>query len=116
MRGDLDESFAPTAESMLSDETLSTSTVLLGLLHKKQPVSLDYLFGDLVTPRPDLHRLLVQERFWHVLHAYVPSLDLALWIDGTPTTQAFQLEAMQQWYAVNRWKIGRGWWPEVSDD
>lgn len=116
VRGDLGESFTPTAEAMLFDEALPTSTALLGLLHKQRPTALHYLLGSLVTPRPNLHELLVQERFWHVFHHKVPTPDLMLWIDGKPTTQAFQLEAMQQWYAVNRWKIERGWWPGVIDN
>lgn len=111
MRGDLGDDFTPTAEAMLYDKELPTSTVLMGLLHKQRPVALDYLFGDLVTPRPDLHKLFVQERYWHVFRRFVDTSDLRLWLWGDPEAQAFQLEAMQQWYAVNRWKIQAGWWP-----
>lgn len=116
MRGDLGDDFTPSAEAMLTDEDLPTSTVLMCLLHKQRPIALDYLFGDLVTPRPDLHQLFVQERYWHVFRRFVDTSDLTLWLWGDPAAQAFQLEAMQQWHAVNRWKIERGWWPEVVDD
>ena len=76
------------------------------------PVALDYLFGDLVTPRPDLHELFVQQRYWHVLRHFLDTTDLTLWLWGDPEAQAFQLEAMRQWYAVNRWRIQDDWWPE----
>lgn len=112
MRGDLGDDFTPTAEAMLFDKELPTATVLMCLLHEQQPVALDYLFGDLVTPRPDLYKLFIQERFWHVLQRLVNMPNLNLWLDGDPEAQAFQLEAMRQWHAVNRWKIEDGWWPE----
>ena len=111
MRGDLGDDFTPTAEAMLFDEEVPTSTVLMSLLHRKRPVALDYLFGDLVTPRPDLHELFVQQRYWHVLRHFVDTTDLTLWLWGDPEAQAFQLEAMRQWYAVNRWRIQDDWWP-----
>lgn len=113
MRGDLGDDFTPIAEAMLFDKELPTSTVLMCLLHMQRPVALDYLFGDLVTPRPDLYKLFIQERYWHVFRRFVDTADLTLWLWGDPEAQAFQLEAMQQWYAVNRWKIEGGWWPEV---
>ena len=112
MRGDLGDDFTPTAEAMLFDEEVPTSTVLMSLLHRKRPVALDYLFGDLVTPRPDLHELFVQQRYWHVLRHFLDTTDLTLWLWGDPEAQAFQLEAMRQWYAVNRWRIQDDWWPE----
>lgn len=116
MRGDLGEDFTPQAEAMLFDDELPTSTVLMALLHKQRPIALEYLFGDLVQPRPDLGELFIQQRYWHVFRRFVDTSDLTLWLWGDPEAQAFQLEAMRQWYAVNRWKIERGWWPEVMDD
>ena len=112
MRGDLGDDFTPKAEAMLFDEDLPTSTVLMCLLHMKRPTALEYLFGDLVNPRPDLHKLFVQERYWHVFRRFVDTSALTLWLWGDPEAQAFQLEAMRQWYAVNRWLIADGWWPE----
>jgi hypothetical protein len=112
VRGDLGDDFTPTAEAMLLDDDLPTSTVLMALLHMKRPIALDYLFGDLVTPRLDLHKLFIQQRYWHVFRRFVDTSDLTLWLWGDPEAQAFQLEAMRQWYAVNRWQIGRGAWPE----
>lgn len=111
LRGDLAEGFTPTAEAMLYDKDLPTSTVLMCLLYMKRPVALDYLFADLVTPRPDPQKLLIQERYWHVFRRFVDTSGLTLWLWGDPGAQAFQLEAMRQWYAVNRWKIKRGDWP-----
>jgi len=112
MRGDLGDDFTPEAEAMLFDDELPTSTVLMALLHKQRPIALEYLFGDLVRPRPDLGELFIGQRFWHVFRRFVDTADLPLWLWGDPEAQAFQLEAMRQWYAVNRWKIERGWWPE----
>ncbi len=114
MRGDLGEDFTPTAEAMLFDKDLPTSTVLMCLLHMKRPIALDYLLGDRVSPPPDLHALLVQERWWHVFRRFVDTSDLTLWLWGDSEAQAFQIEAMRQWYAVNRWRIERGWWPNVD--
>ena len=105
MRGDLGDDFTSAAEAMLFDDELPTSTVLMCLLHMKRPIALDYLFGDLVTPRPDLHKLLIQERYWHVFRRFIDTSELTLWLWGDPEAQAFQLEAMKQWYAANRWKI-----------
>ncbi len=116
MRGDFGDNFTPTAEAMLFDDELPTSTVLMGLLYMKRPTALDYLFGDLVTPRPDLHKRFVQERYWHVFRHFVDTSDLTLWLWGDPEAQAFQLEAMRQWHAVNRWKIEQGWWPIPQAD
>ncbi len=112
MRGDLGEDFTPTAEAMLFDDEVPTSTVLMCLLHMKRPAALDYLFGGLATPRPDLNQLLIQQRYWHVFRRFVDTSDLTLWLWGDPEAQAFQLESMRQWYAVNRLKIRQGWWPE----
>lgn len=112
MRGDFDEDFTATAEAMLFDDEVPTSAVLMALLHMKRPAALDYLFGDLATPRPDLNQLFIQQRYWHVFRRFVDTTDLTLWFWGDPEAQAFQLEAMRQWYAVNRWKIQKGWWPE----
>lgn len=114
IRGDLGEDFTPTAEAMLFDDEVPTSTVLMCLLHMKRPAALDYLFGDLATSRPDLHQLFIQKRYWHVFRRFVNTSDLTLWLWGDPDAQAFQLEAMKLWYAVNRWKIDGGWWPEPS--
>lgn len=111
MRGDLGDDFTATAEGMLFDADLPTSTVLLALLHMQRPIALEYLFGDLVNPQPDLHELFIQQRYWHVFRRFVDTPDLTLWLWGDPDAQAFQLEAMRQWYAVNRWKIEAGWWP-----
>lgn len=116
MRGDLGEDFTAAAEGMLHDGELPTSTVLMCLLHTKRPIALDYLFGDLVSQRPNLHKLFIQERFWHIFRGFVDSSDLPLWLEGAPEAQSFQLEAIMQWYAVNRWKIDQGWWPDVIDD
>lgn len=112
MRGDLGDEFTPIAEAMLFDKDVPTSTVLMCLLHMQRPAALDYLFGDLASPRPDLHKLFIQERYWHVFRRFVDTSDLPLWLWGDPEAQAFQLEAMQQWYAVNQWKIEQGWWPK----
>ena len=112
MRGDLGDDFTPTAEGMLFDEDVPTSSVLMCLLYKQRPAALDYLFGDLATSRPDLYKLFIQERFWHVFRHFVDTSDLTLWLWGDPDAQAFQLEAMQQWYITNRWKIEQGWWPK----
>ncbi len=112
MRGDLGEDFTPTAEAMLLDDGLPTSTVLMCLLQMKRPIALEYLFGDLTSDGPDLHELFIQQRWWHVFRRFVDTSDLTLWLWGDPEAQAFQIEAMRQWYAVNRWKIGNGWWPE----
>ncbi|MEM9345434.1 MAG: hypothetical protein AAGB26_02330 [Planctomycetota bacterium] len=112
IRGDLGDDFTPIAEAMLLDEQLPTSTVLMCLLHMKRPAALDYLFGDLAANRPDLSDLFIQKRYWHVFRRFVNTSDLKLWLWGDPVAQAFQLEAMRQWYAVNRLKVGRGWWPE----
>ncbi|MEO0477722.1 MAG: hypothetical protein AAF085_17390, partial [Planctomycetota bacterium] len=112
MRGDLGEEFDATAEAMLLDKDLPTSTILLALLHKKRPAALEYLFGDYTTDRLNLNQLFIQQRYWHVFRRFVDTSDLTLWLWGDPEAQAFQLEAMRQWYAVNRWKIDRGWWPE----
>jgi hypothetical protein len=111
MRGDLGDSFTPTAEAMLHDKEMPASTVLVALLHKQRPVALEYLLGNLVTPRPDTHKLFIQQRYWHVFRRFVDTSNLTLWLWGDPEAQAFQLEAMRQWYAVNRWKIEQGWWP-----
>lgn len=112
MRGDLGDEFTPTAEGMLLDERLPTSTVLLALLHKQRPIALEYLFGDLVDPAPDLRKLFIQERFWHVFRRFVKTDDLDLWLWGDPAAQDFQLEAMRQWYWVNRFRISDFW---ISD-
>lgn len=112
MRGELGDDFTASTEAMLFDKELPNSTVLMCLLQMQRPIALDYLFGDVVTPRPDLHKLFVQQRFGHVFSHFVATDDLSLWLNSPPKTQAFQLEAMQQWYAVNRWKIEGGWWPE----
>jgi len=109
MRGDLGEEFTPTAEGMLLDPRLPTSTVLLALLHKQRPIALEYLFGGLVQPAPDLHKLFIQERFWHVFRRFVKTDDLDLWLWGDPAAQDFQLEAMRQWYWVNRWELNDVW-------
>ncbi|MEM9110514.1 MAG: hypothetical protein AAGC72_10870 [Planctomycetota bacterium] len=114
VRGDLGDDFTPIAEAMLLDEQLPTSTVLMYLLHMQRPAAFDYLFGDLTAERPDLSELFIQQRYWHVFRRFVGTSDLQLWLWGDPAAQAFQLEAMRQWYAVNRWKIERGWWPEKS--
>lgn len=114
MRGDLDDGFTPTAEGLLFDDEVPTSTVLMCLLQKQRPAALDYLFGDLATQRPDLSKLFIQERYWHVFRQFVDTADLKLWLWGDHEAQAFQLEAMKQWYAVNRWKIKEGWWPEAK--
>ena len=116
MRGDLGDDFTPTAEGMLSDEEVPTSTVLMCLLHKQRPVALDYLFGNHTTSPPDLYKLFIQERYWHVFRRFVDASDLTLWLWGDAEAQAFQLEAMRQWYAVNRWKIEQGWWPAPESD
>lgn len=116
MRGDLGDDFTPKAEAMLFDKDLPTSTVLMCLLHMKRPIAMEYLFGDLVTPRPNLHELFVQQRFWHVFRRFVDTSDLKLWLWGDAEAQAFQIEAMRQWYAVNRLRIERGWWPEPTGE
>lgn len=116
VRGDLGDDFTPRAEAMLLDDELPTATVLMCLLHKQRPIALDYLLGDLVTPQPNLHELFVQQRYWHVFRQFVDTSDMTLWLWGDPEAQAFQLEAMRQWYAVNRWRIADGWWPVVIDD
>ena len=112
MRGDLGDDFTPTAEAMLTDESMPTSTVLMCLLYKHRPAALEYLFGTQTTKRPNLYKLFIEERYWHVFRRFVDTSELTLWLWGDPDAQAFQLEAMQQWYAVNRWKIASGWWPE----
>lgn len=114
-RGDLGDDFTPTAEAMLFDKDLPTSTVLMCLLHKRRPIALQYLFGDLVTPRPDLQQLFIQHRWWHVFRRFVDTSELTLWLWGDPGAQALQIEAMRQWYAVHRWEIERGWWPTPPD-
>ena len=112
MRGDLGDEFTERAEAMLLDDTLPTSTVLMCLLHMKRPIALDYLFGDLVEHKPGyLNELFIHQRYWHVFRRFVDTSDLTLWLWGDAEAQAFQLEAMRQWYAVNRWKIQRGGWP-----
>lgn len=116
MRGDLGDDFIPMAEAMLFDADLPTSTVLMCLLYMKRPIALDYLFGDLVSPQPDLQELFIQQRWWHVFRRFVETSDLTLWLWGDPAAQQFQIEAMRQWYAVNRWRIDRGWWPDLIDD
>jgi len=117
MRGDLGDDFTPKAEAMLFDKQLPTSTVLMCLLHMQRPIALDYLFGDTFQhPRGYLQELFIAERWWHVFRRFVDTSDLTLWLWGDPEAQAFQIEAMRQWYAVNRWRIERGWWPELIDD
>ncbi|MFK7790462.1 MAG: hypothetical protein AB8C95_13330, partial [Phycisphaeraceae bacterium] len=111
MRSDLGEDFTPLAEAMLFNDELPKSTVLMCLLYRQRPVALEYLFGDLTRPRPDLFKLLIQERYWHVYRRFIDTSDLTLWLSGQTKAQGFQLEAMRQWYAVNRWKIEQGWWP-----
>lgn len=113
-RGDLGDDFTPRAEAMLFDKRLPTLTVLMCLLHKQRPVALDYLFGDAVQPSPDLHQLLVHQRYWHVFTRLVDAPGLSLWLWAKPSAQAFQLDAMRQWYAVNYWRIQGGWWPRLS--
>jgi|GEM_PF-2266666 len=113
MRGDLGDDFTTQAEGMLFDEDLPTSTVLMCLLHMKRPIALDYLFGDLTQhPQDYLNELFIGKRWWHVFRRFVDTSDLTLWLWGDPEAQAFQIEAMRQWYAVNRWKIEGGWWPD----
>src|SRR5690606_10789298 len=112
MRGDLGDDFTPQAEAMLLDPKLPTSTVLLALLAKHRPIALEYLFGDLVQPNPDLRQLFISERFWHVFRRFVKTDDLDLWLWGDPAAQDFQLEAMRQWYWVNRFEISDFW---ISD-
>lgn len=114
MRGDLGEDFTPTAEAMLFDQSLSTPTVLMCLLHKKRPIALRYLFGDLMTTAPDLAKLFVEQRWWHVFRHFVDDADLPLWLWGDIDSQAFHFEAMRQWYAVHRWRLERGWWPDTN--
>jgi hypothetical protein len=114
MRGDLGDDFTPKAEAMLFDKQLPTSTVLMCLLHMQRPIALEYLFGDTFQhPRGYLQELFIAERWWHVFRRFVDTSDLTLWLWGDPEAQAFQIEAMRQWYAVNRWRIERGWWPEL---
>lgn len=116
-RGDLGDDFTPQAEAMLFDEEMPTSTVLMCLLHKQRPISLGYLFDDIAQHKPGyLHELFIQQRWWHVFRRFVDTSDMPLWLWGDSDTQAFQLEAMRQWYAVNRWRIARGWWPEPAQD
>lgn len=116
MRGDIGDDFTPAAEAMLLDDELPTSTVLMCLLQMRRPIAMDYLLGDLVTPRPNLRQLFIHERFWHVFRRFVDTSDLTLWLGGDPEAQGFQLEAMKQWYAVNRWNIQDGWWPEPATE
>ncbi|MFN3167079.1 MAG: hypothetical protein ACE37H_08455 [Phycisphaeraceae bacterium] len=115
MRGDLGDDFTPKAEAMLFDKQLPTSTVLMCLLHMRRPIALEYLFGDTVTHPPGyLQELFIAERWWHVFRRFVDTSGLTLWLWGDPAAQAFQIEAMRQWYAVNRWRIEGGWWPEPA--
>jgi len=116
MRGDLGDDFTPAAEAMLYDEDLPISTVLMCLLHMKRSIALAYLFGDEADVPVNLNELFIQQRFWHVFRRFVDTTNLKLWLWGDNDAQAFQFEAMRQWYAVNRWKIDRGWWPEINAD
>lgn len=110
-RGDLGDDFTPSAEAMLFDDDLPTSTVLMCLLHRKRPAALDYLFAPRGAAAPRLHDLFIQQRWWHVFRRFVDTTDLTLWLWGDAAAQAFQLDAMRAWYAVNRYKIERGDWP-----
>ncbi len=93
---------AARARQMLFRDDLPISTVLLALIHMKDPIGMEMLLIPRGDQNPRLLKLLDEERWWFVLEHYLPAQAPRLWVWADNELARFQLDLLRNWYVVNR--------------
>lgn len=89
--------------SMPQDVPLTS--VLLAMLHRRDPAALDFIFNPRGQEQIDLIELFDQQRWWRVMRRYLPRD--APPFDGwaRPDVARLQVEALRNWYLVHRFRL-----------
>ena len=93
------------AEQLLARDDLPYSTVLLALLHQREPVALERLLTPRGDQQPRLLPLLDEDRWWFVVEHYLPKDAPRLWVWADNELARFQLDLLRNWYVVNRYRL-----------
>lgn len=93
---------ASVVSGLFARQDIPKTTLLLALLHQKNPLGLDYLLNPRGEPPLDLIDLLDEKRWWRVLKRYLPPTAPPLWVWADPDLERFQLDVLRNWYLVHR--------------
>lgn len=93
------------AEQLLARDDLPYSTVLLALLHQREPVALERLLTPRGDQQPRLLPLLDEDRWWFVVEHYLPKDAPRLWVWADNELARFQLDLLRNWHVVNRYRL-----------
>jgi hypothetical protein len=98
-----------TAALLSMPDNVPLTTVLLAMLHMRDPAALEYLLNPRGEQRVDLVQLLDQQRWWRVLRHYLPddAPGYIWWTDAD--ADRFQVEVLRNWYLVHRVRIRDEW-------
>lgn len=96
------------AKNLMLRTDIPKSTVMLALLHKRRAAALDYVLNPKGEPLFDVIAMIDQRRWWRVVKAYLPDDAPPYWVWADRDLNAFQLDALRNWYAVNRSRMYPG--------
>ncbi len=85
------------------------TTVLLAMLHMRDPAALEYLLNPRGEERVDLVELFDQQRWWRVMRRYLPAGHPDFWWWADAELERFQVDVLRNWYLVHRVRIRTEW-------
>jgi hypothetical protein len=88
--------------SLLMRSDLSRTTIVLGLLYKKDPSPLEFLLNPRGDPYLPLIDIFGTERWWMALQEFAPAglPGIQRWAD--PGLIQFQIDLMRNWYLLHK--------------
>jgi len=93
------------ARQLLMRTDLPASTVLLALLHQRDPLALEHLLTPRGDQNPKLLTLLDEQRWWHVLEHFLPKDAPRLWVWADNDLARFQLDLLRNWHVLHRHEL-----------
>lgn len=88
--------------ALLAHGDVPRTTIILAMLHRKDPMAFEALLNPLGEAPSDLAALLEDYGWWRVLDRYLPG-DAPRWVPtDTPIAQRYQIDLLRDWYLINR--------------
>ena len=84
-------------EQLLTRADLPRTSIVLGMLAKREPEALRFLFNPRGEPRFDLIELFDRHRWWPALRAQLPDDAPPFWVWGDPQLMRFQIDVLRDW-------------------
>ncbi len=93
---------AKVIDGLFGRPDMPRSTLLLAMLHKRNPVPFDYILNPRGDPPFDLVDYFDTQRWWRIASRYLPEESPPFWVWGDHELELFQIDVLRNWYLIHR--------------